>query len=98
MKLFRNLVRHTLDEEGTTAIEHALLAALVALAVLFSLVVLGGNLSVTYCQVATHMGGTGNCTIGSGTGGGGGGGGGSGGGMGGGSAGGSGTGGGWFGP
>lgn len=52
MKLFRNLLA---DNEGATAIEYGLIAALVAVAAIAAMSQLGTSLSNTFSGVATSM-------------------------------------------
>ncbi len=55
MKFFRKLRR---DEEGATAIEYGLIAALIAVAAITAMTSLGGSLSTTFNNVSTAMTGT----------------------------------------
>ena len=55
MKFFRKLRR---DEEGATAIEYGLIAALIAVAAITAMTSLGTNLSTTFTKVSTSMTGT----------------------------------------
>jgi len=55
MKFFRKLRR---DEEGATAIEYGLIAALIAVAAITAMQSLGGQLSTTFNTVSTTMGGS----------------------------------------
>lgn len=52
MQLFRNLLQ---DETGATAIEYALLAALIAVAIISTVTTLGGTLSSTFGTVNTKL-------------------------------------------
>lgn len=52
MKFFRKLRR---DEEGATAIEYGLIAALIAVAAITAMNSLGGELSSTFNKVSTTM-------------------------------------------
>ncbi len=52
MKFFNKLVR---DEDGATAIEYGLIAALIAVALITALGTLGNNLSDTFSSVATQL-------------------------------------------
>ena len=52
MKFFRKLRR---NEEGATAIEYGLIAALIAVAAITAMQSLGNNLSTTFNKVATTM-------------------------------------------
>ena len=53
MKLFRNLLA---NNEGATAIEYGLIAALVAVAAIGAMTSLGNSLSNTFTDVSTEMG------------------------------------------
>lgn len=55
MKFFRKLRR---DEEGATAIEYGLIAALIAVAAITAMQSLGGQLSTTFNTVSTTMKGS----------------------------------------
>ena len=59
MKFFRKLRR---NEEGATAIEYGLIAALIAVAAITAMSSLGTNLSTTFNKVSTAMTGTGTTT------------------------------------
>ena len=50
--LFTNLIR---EEFGVTAIEYALIAALVAVAAIAAMSTLGGSISGTFAEVASCM-------------------------------------------
>lgn len=52
MKFFNKLVR---DEEGATAIEYGLIAALIAVALITALGSLGNNLSGTFQSVSDQL-------------------------------------------
>ena len=54
MKFFRKLRR---DEEGATAIEYGLIAALIAVAAITAMQSLGGQLSTTFQTVSDSMSG-----------------------------------------
>jgi pilus assembly protein Flp/PilA len=54
MTFFKNLVR---DEQGATAIEYGLIAALIAVAAITAMTSLGGTLSATFQEVNTAMAG-----------------------------------------
>ena len=56
MKLFTNLLR---DEQGATAIEYGLIAALIAVAAITAMGALGNQLSATFGEVAVEMAGSG---------------------------------------
>ena len=53
MTFFKNLVR---DEQGATAIEYGLIAALIAVAAITAMSALGTTLSGTFDNVDTKMG------------------------------------------
>jgi pilus assembly protein Flp/PilA len=52
MTFFKNLVR---DEQGATAIEYGLIAALIAVAAITAMTSLGTNLSSTFTTVSNEM-------------------------------------------
>ena len=52
MKFFNKLLR---DEQGATAIEYGLIAALIAVAAITAMSTLGDQLSTTFNMVATEM-------------------------------------------
>jgi pilus assembly protein Flp/PilA len=52
MTFFKNLVR---DEQGATAIEYGLIAALIAVAAITAMTSLGGSLSATFNNVDTQL-------------------------------------------
>lgn len=52
MTLIKTLLR---DEEGATAIEYGLIAALIAVAAITAMGALGNSLSNTFTQVSTKM-------------------------------------------
>lgn len=52
MTFFKNLVR---DEQGATAIEYGLIAALIAVAAITAMSTLGGQLSTTFGKVTTTL-------------------------------------------
>ena len=52
MKFINKLLR---DEQGATAIEYGLIAALIAVAAIGALQSLGGNLSATFTTVSDEM-------------------------------------------
>lgn len=54
MKFFKNLIA---DEQGATAIEYGLIAALIAVAAITAMQGLGGQLSATFSNVCEEMGG-----------------------------------------
>ena len=54
MKFFNKLAR---DEQGATAIEYGLIAALIAVAAITAMQSLGNQLGDTFSEVADEMGG-----------------------------------------
>lgn len=54
MKFFNKLLR---DEQGATAIEYGLIAALIAVAAITAMGALGDQLSATFTTVSTEMAG-----------------------------------------
>lgn len=54
MKFFNKLLR---DEQGATAIEYGLIAALIAVAAIAAMGALGNQLGNTFNQVSTEMAG-----------------------------------------
>ena len=50
------LSRFVRDESGATAIEYGLIAALIAVAIIGALQLVGTNLSTTFNSVATNLG------------------------------------------
>ena len=52
MKFFTKLLR---DEQGATAIEYGLIAALIAVAAITAMQSLGNNLNTTYNKVSTTL-------------------------------------------
>jgi len=53
MKFFKNLLN---DEQGATAIEYGLIAALIAVAAITAMQGLGNELNTTFSTVSTKMG------------------------------------------
>ena len=51
----RNLIRFMKDEDGATAIEYGLIAALVSVVIITALTLLGGNLSTTFTKIANAL-------------------------------------------
>lgn len=45
------------DESGATAIEYGLIAALIAVAIITALTLLGDNISAAFDEIATEIGG-----------------------------------------
>jgi pilus assembly protein Flp/PilA len=54
VQLFNNLVR---EEEGVTAIEYGLIAALIAVVIIVSVTTVGNNLTGVFNAVATALAG-----------------------------------------
>ena len=54
MKFFNKMIR---DEQGATAIEYGLIAALIAVAAITAMQGLGGQLTNTFSTVSTKMAG-----------------------------------------
>jgi pilus assembly protein Flp/PilA len=52
MTFFKNLVR---DEQGATAIEYGLIAALIAVAAIVGMQAIGTSLGTTFTNVSTSM-------------------------------------------
>jgi pilus assembly protein Flp/PilA len=52
MTFFKNLLR---DEQGATAIEYGLIAALIAIAAITAMTALGGELNETFVNVESAM-------------------------------------------
>jgi pilus assembly protein Flp/PilA len=52
MTFFKNLLR---DEQGATAIEYGLIAALIAVAAITAMTALGGELSETFTEVEDDL-------------------------------------------
>jgi pilus assembly protein Flp/PilA len=52
----KRVIRFLKGEEGVTAIEYALIAMLIALAIIVSVALVGTTLNTTYNNVATHLG------------------------------------------
>jgi pilus assembly protein Flp/PilA len=51
-KFFKSFAR---DEEGVTAIEYGLIAALIAVAIIISATLVGDNLALVFDKVATEL-------------------------------------------
>ncbi len=56
MRMLKQLIR---DEQGATAIEYGLIAALVSVAIIGILTTLGDNLTATFQTVSDELGGGG---------------------------------------
>lgn len=52
MTFFKNLIR---DEQGATAIEYGLIAALIAIAAITAMGALGDSLDTTFSNVSTEL-------------------------------------------
>ncbi len=52
MTFFKNLIR---DEQGATAIEYGLIAALIAVAAITAMTALGDSLTTTFTNVSTTL-------------------------------------------
>lgn len=50
-----NLIRFMKDEEGATAIEYGLIAALIAVVIIAALTALGGNLTGVFTKVSGSL-------------------------------------------
>jgi len=55
MRLLKLLLRQFKDESAATSIEYALLAALIALAIIGAVSVMGGSLADSYENVVTEL-------------------------------------------
>jgi pilus assembly protein Flp/PilA len=51
----KRLMNFFKDEEGVTAIEYGLIAALIALVILIAVVLVGQGLSSTFQNIGTHV-------------------------------------------
>ncbi|MDD3884673.1 MAG: Flp family type IVb pilin [Gallionella sp.] len=54
-KLYRGVVGFFKDEEGVTAIEYGLIAALIAVAIIAGTALLGGNLNTLFTNIANCL-------------------------------------------
>jgi pilus assembly protein Flp/PilA len=54
-KLYRGVVGFFKDEEGVTAIEYGLIAALIAVAIIAGAALLGGELNTLFTNIATCL-------------------------------------------
>ncbi len=52
MERFRRFLK---EEEGVTAVEYGLIAALIALVIIISVALVGTNLNTAFNNVATHL-------------------------------------------
>ncbi len=55
MQLTRFIKKFTRDEEGVTAIEYGLIAALIAVVIIVAVTAVGTNLSLVFQAVATAL-------------------------------------------
>jgi pilus assembly protein Flp/PilA len=63
-KLALGITRFLREEEGVTAIEYGLIAALIAIVIIIAVTAIGTNLNAVFCAVATALGnvaGQGTC-------------------------------------
>lgn len=51
----KRLMRFFKDEEGVTAIEYGLIAALIALVIIIAVALVGTGLSTTFDNIGTHL-------------------------------------------
>ncbi|MBW1744155.1 MAG: Flp family type IVb pilin [Deltaproteobacteria bacterium] len=54
------LIRFFKDEDGVTAIEYGLIAALIAVVIIVALRVVGNSLSTEFTNIGTQVGGAGS--------------------------------------
>lgn len=54
-KLVNKMVNFLREEDGVTAIEYGLIAALIAVAIIASVTLIGTNLNITFTKVATNL-------------------------------------------
>ena len=57
MQIARFIKNFARDEEGVTAIEYGLIAALIAVVIIAAVTIVGSRLCVTFNAVATALGG-----------------------------------------
>ena len=55
-QMAKHIVRFMREEEGATAPEYGLMVALIAVVIIASVTLLGGNLAAKFTQVATAIG------------------------------------------
>ena len=55
-KLYGGIVRFLKNEEGVTAIEYGLIAALIAIVIIAAVTVVGTNLNIVFQKVANALG------------------------------------------
>lgn len=53
LEMMKQFIR---DEEGVTAIEYGLIAALIAVVIIASVKIVGSELNVTFTKIATELG------------------------------------------
>jgi len=53
--LYNGLVRFINDEEGVTAIEYALIAALIAVVIIGTVTTVGGDIRDVFSKIATEL-------------------------------------------
>ena len=58
MQIARFIKNFAREEEGVTAIEYGLIAALIAIVIIGAVTVVGSKLCATFNKVATALGGT----------------------------------------
>ena len=58
--MLTHLMRFLKEEEGATAVEYGLMIALIALAIIVSVRLIGTNLNTLFSGVATNLGNTGS--------------------------------------
>jgi pilus assembly protein Flp/PilA len=51
----KRLMRFFKDEEGVTAIEYGLIAALIAVVIIIAVALVGTSLSTTFSNIGTHV-------------------------------------------
>ena len=56
MQFIKSIQAFARDEEGVTAIEYGLIAALIAVVIITAVGFVGTNLSATFSSVANHIG------------------------------------------
>ena len=59
LPMMNHIMRFVRDEEGATALEYGLLAALIAAAIIGAVTALGTSISATFTNLAADMGGSG---------------------------------------
>jgi pilus assembly protein Flp/PilA len=61
MQLIKSIQAFARDEEGVTAIEYGLIAALIAVVIIGAVTAVGGGLCDTFATVAAALGGNAVC-------------------------------------